>query len=291
MRAREPGELLRRADVALVAAKAIGRSGHLSYDGDLDAEQTQRRFLGQQLRRALSDQQFEMRFEPVVSLDDRRVVGCESLIRWRHPWRGVLAPEEFIGTAEEEGLEGAMDLWVAGRVVEVAAGWARAGHALQVSLNLSAQGLGEGFAAHLGDLCRRHDLEPSRLTVELLESIRRVPELMPEIEKLGRLGVRLAIDDFGTGYSSLDLLHRLRASAVKIDGVFVADIEHDEGARSIVQASVSIARTFGMGVIAEWVERESQLVALSELGVDCGQGTLFGGAVTAEDFARLYLTP
>ena len=124
-----------------------------------------------------------------------------------------------------------MDLWVAGRVVEVAAGWARAGHALQVSLNLSAQGLGEGYRRPSGLTCVVvAGLEPPRLTVELLESIRRVPELMPEIEKLGRIGVRLAIDDFGTGYSSLDLLHT-PGHSVKIDGVFVADIENDAGSR------------------------------------------------------------
>ena len=289
MRAREPGELLRRADVALVAAKSTGRSRHLSYDGDLDAVQTQRRFLGQQVRRALADDQFEMRYEPVASLADGRILGCEALIRWRHPWRGLLAPDEFMSTAEDEGLEGELDFWVANQVVIVAAEWARSGHDLRVSLNLSAQGLARGYAAHLERACREVGLDPAVLTVELLESIRPHPELEGPIADLRRIGVGLAIDDFGTGYSSLAAMHRLEANSVKIDGVFVSDVEDDAGSRAIVEAAVSVAKVFGMEVVAEWVERDSQCKALLELGVHAGQGALFGNAVTAEDFTRIYL--
>ena len=288
-RVAEPGELLRRADVALVFAKAAGRSRYVAYDGALDAAQTERRLLGQQLRRALVTGQFEMRFEPIVDLADGHLVSCESLVRWRHPWRGVLSPREFMQTAEDEGLQGDLDLWVAEQVVMVAADWSRAGYRLGVGLNVSAQGLAKGFAGHLGELCRRHELAPERLTVELMETIRPRAELTPEIEALGALGVRLAIDDFGTGYSSLASIHRLQAAAIKIDGAFVDGVESDDGCRSIIRASVSIARTFGMRVIAEWVQRESQRQALLALGVDEGQGSLFGAAVTAGDFERCHL--
>jgi EAL domain-containing protein (putative c-di-GMP-specific phosphodiesterase class I) len=114
---------------------------------------------------------------------------------------------------------------------------------------------------------------------------------VPRIEALGALGVKLAIDDFGTGYSSLAALHRLRASAVKIDGVFVRGVEDDEGSRAIIEASVSVARAFGMRVVAEWVERESQRSELLDLDVDRGQGALFGPAVTAGEFERRHLRP
>ncbi len=285
----EPGEALRRADVALAQAKGAGRSVYVAYDGAMDAARAHRRRVGQEVRRALADGQFEMRFEPIVDLADGRLVSCESLVRWRHPARGVLAPEMFMDITEDEGLQGDLDLWVAEQVVMVAADWARAGYRLGVAMNVSAQGLARGFADALGALCERHDLAPERLTVELMESIRPQPELLPEIERLVHLGVGLAIDDFGTGYSSLATIHRLRASTVKIDGAFVDGVETDEGSRAIVRASVSIARTFGMGVVAEWVQRDAQRQALLDLGVDEGQGSLFGGAVTAGEFERRHL--
>jgi diguanylate cyclase (GGDEF)-like protein/PAS domain S-box-containing protein len=285
----EPGELLRRADVALVAAKASGRSGHVAYDGALDVVQTERRLLGQQLRRALDEGQFEMRFEPIVDLADGHLVSCEALVRWRHPWRGVLSPRGFMQTVEDEGLQGDLDLWVAEQVVMVAADWDRTGYRSGVGLNVSAQGLAAGFADHLGALCSQHDLAPERLTVELMETIRPRAELTPQIDALRDLGVRLAIDDFGTGYSSLASIQRLDAVALKLDGAFVHGAEHDDGSRSIIRASVSIARTFGMRVIAEWVQSEAQRSALLALGVDEGQGSLFGAAMTAGDFERRHL--
>ena len=285
-----PGELLRRADVALAAADG-SRSGHVPYDGALDAEQTRRRLLVQQLRRAVAEEQFEVRFAPIVDLADRRLVACESLVRWRHPWRGMLAPEEFMSVAEEDGLEGDLDLLVAERVVEVASAWRHTGHDLTVGLNVSAQGLAGGFAAHLGRLCEEHGLDPAALTVELLESIRPVPELESYVESLHRLGVRLSIDDFGTGYSSLASIHRLGASTIKVDGGFVDGVETDDGSRAIISAAVSIARTFGMSVVAEWVQRESQRRELAALGVHYGQGALFGDPVTAAEFERHHLGP
>jgi diguanylate cyclase (GGDEF)-like protein len=287
----DPGELLRRADLALTAARAGGRAAHVRHDAGLDAVQTRRRVLGQQLRDALARGEFEMRFEPVVDLRDGGLVGCESLVRWRHPSQGVLAPGEFMQTMEEEGIQGELDVWVAEQVVLVAADWRRAGFDLQVGINVSGQGLDLGYPELLAELCDRHDVAPGTLSVELLESIRPRPELMPRIEALGALGVKLAIDDFGTGYSSLAALHRLRASSVKIDGVFVRGVEDDEGSRAIIEASVSVARAFGMRVVAEWVERESQRSALLDLDVDRGQGALFGPAVTAGEFERRHLRP
>lgn len=286
----DPGELLRRADVALTAA-VLGGESHARYDDALDREMGRRRILAQDLRRALTGGEFEMRFEPLVDLADGRLVGCESLVRWRHPSRGVLAPQEFMAAMEDEGLQGELDAWVAEQVVLVAADWRRAGYGLQVGVNVSAQGLDADYGGLLAELCSRHGVDPAGISVELLESIRPRPELLPRIEDLGRLGVQLAIDDFGTGYSSLATLHRLRASAVKIDGVFVHGVEDDDGSRAIIEASVSVARAFGMSVVAEWVERESQRCALRELGVDRGQGALFGEPLTAGEFERRHLRP
>ena len=269
-------ELIYGADMAVYAAKAAGR-GKVRVYGDALAEVGRRRSaIRKALALTLSEGcvGLELVYQPVFAVPQRRLVSAEALLRWRHDDLGVVGPGEFIPVAENTGDIIALGDWVLHEACRFAAGL-QADALPTVSVNVSVhQLLYPDFVAQVRAVLADTGLAPQRLVLELTESvfIHDQENIAPVFSALAALGLQLSIDDFGTGYSSLAYLQRVPAAQLKVDGSFVADLEGGGG--PIVEASISLARAFGLKVVAEGVETEGQLRALEALGVDRVQGFL-----------------
>jgi len=277
---RKPEELLRDADVAMYRAKSEGRHRFAVFDERLHLEAMRLLDLEGDLRRAIARSEFVPFFQPILRLSDRRIVGYEALLRWRHPQRGLLEPADFLGVAEDTGAAEQIDWKIFDRVFEVTAALLTTG-AEYISVNLSgrhfrSETLGEEF---LG-LLRQHYVAPASIRIEVTERtlIENPPEVKKMLEGLRRNGLRLALDDFGTGYSSLSYLHQYPLHALKIDRSFVAELSSLEtkGSVAVVRAIQALASSLDMEVIAEGIETDAQYCTLVELGCEYGQGYLFG---------------
>ncbi len=272
-------ELLRDADVAMYRAKAEGRHRFALFDERLHQEALRLLEVENDLKRAVGRGELEPYFQPIVRMSDRRIVGFEALVRWRHPERGVLLPADFLGVAEESGSAEQIDWLMFDSVCALAPALTAGGGF--ISINLS----GRHFCAR--DLDRellaildRHGVAPARIRIEvteraLLENPAQVKQILVSLRKRG---VSVALDDFGTGYSSLSYLHQYPLQALKIDRSFVAELRpNDDGSSSaVVRAIQALAGSLGMQVIAEGIETEAQFAALTALGCEFGQGFLFG---------------
>ena len=277
-------ELIYGADMAVYAAKAAGR-GKVRVYGDALAEVGRRRaavLKALALTLSAGCTGLSLVFQPVFSIPDRRVISAEALLRWRHPELGDVGPGEFVPIAEHTGDIIALGDWV----LHEACRYTAAIDPLllpTVSVNVSVQQLlYPDFVAQVAAVLADTGLAPGRLILELTESvfIDEQDDVGPVFSALAALGLRLAIDDFGTGYSSLAYLQRVPAALLKVDGRFVADIENGGG--PIVEASISLARAFGMQTVAEGVETEGQLRALQALGIDRVQGFLLARPETPD---------
>jgi diguanylate cyclase (GGDEF)-like protein len=273
-----PEELLRDADVALYRAKARGRRRCEVFDEALRREALHRLELEGNLRRALVRGEFQPVFQPIVALDGGRVVGYEALMRWRHPQRGLLAPGEFLATAEETGLAEAMD-WQVFELV-FAQGWALVEAGGYVTINVGGRHFrNPGFVDQLLALLARYEFAADRLRVEVTERIliEEPDTVRAMMQALGAAGVRLALDDFGTGYSSLSYLHQFPLHALKVDRSFISALDADPrgSAQAVLHAVCTLGRSLGMDVIAEGIETQRQLDTARRLGCEFGQGYLF----------------
>jgi EAL domain-containing protein (putative c-di-GMP-specific phosphodiesterase class I) len=246
------------------------------------------------LRRALERHEFGLAYQPVVSVATGRVSGLEALLRWRHPERGLVPPQDFIRVAEETGLILPIGRWVLGEACRQMHAWRDIvpdnGHHVSVSVNLSARQFGDPMLVDaVADVLAATGLSASGLRLEITESI-----LMDHAEasvrllnRLKELGVEVEVDDFGTGYSSLGYLHRFPLDALKVDRSFIARVEVDAEHREIVRTIVTLARNLGMAVVAEGVETEGQRAYLQGLGCDAMQGYLFAGPLEPADAETL----
>ena len=283
--------LLRDADTAMYRAKAAGRNRCIIFDSSMRDSVRARVETELALRHALDRNQLVLHYQPIVSIDGGAVRGVEALLRWEHPGKGVISPLDFIPVAEETGLIVEIGEWVVSEAVRQLASWRRAGSRhggpdLFMSVNVSARQLHEpGLVDHVAAELRRHAVPPHLLILELTESA-----MMTDRESSGLilhqlrdLGVLLSIDDFGTGYSSLSHLRRFPVSKVKIDRSFVSGIEHDADDAEIVRAIVAMSLSMRLEVVAEGIETVGQRDILSQLGVELGQGWLFGRPLPAED--------
>lgn len=282
-------ELLRDADVALYRAKAKGRRRYEMFDEALRREALRQLELEGNLRRALARNEFEPVFQPIIALADGKVVGYETLLRWRHPLQGLVAPGEFLEQAEESGLAEAID-W---QVYESA--FAQAHDLLDeqayIGINVGAKHLRSPmFVDDLTRQLQRYELDPRRLRIEvteraLLEEPEQVHRVMAE---LGQLGVRIALDDFGTGYSSLSYLHRFPLHILKIDRSFVAPIGTvaPGNAPTVLRAIHALGASLGLEIVAEGIETPAQLHALREIGCEFGQGFLLARPAPAAALRR-----
>ncbi|MEV4411740.1 EAL domain-containing protein [Catellatospora sp. NPDC049609] len=272
-------ELLRHADLALYSAKGEGKGQWRRYQPALHEALVERLQLKADLDRAIAEQEFSLRYQPVVGLTGRRTVGLEALVRWEHPHRGTLGPGEFIGLAEESGLIVPIGTQVVRQALAMAARWpTHAGLGPYVSINISArQFRTPGVVA---DLLRELDeagLPANRLMLEIVESLllHEEEDVWADLAQLREAGVRVAIDDFGTGYSSLSYLRQMALDVVKLDKSFVGEIAVSEQQRALVEGIVRLANTLGLEVIAEGIETQEQREILAEIGCPYGQGYLF----------------
>jgi diguanylate cyclase (GGDEF)-like protein len=274
--------LLARADAACYTAKDAGRGRWAFFDVAVEESFEATRRLQSDLKVALARDEFTMYFQPHVDLRTRRIGGAEALIRWRHPERGLVQPDAFIPFAERHGLAGEIGAWVMHETARASREWRRADPAFRAWFNLSAAELRDetlvARVRELGDL--------SGLGVEITESVamESVAETLKVMEALRGLGMQVALDDFGTGYSSLAHLKRLPIDVVKIDRAFVMGLPGDRFDAAIVDAVLSIARSYEFETLAEGIEEEPQAALLLSAGCALGQGFLYGRPMPADEF-------
>ncbi len=272
--ATDPAALLKRADVAMYEAKRTGEGLRL-YEAHLDPNDVNRLALVAELRTALTTEDIQVHVQPQARTEDGRVRSVEALVRWNHPTRGRISPDEFIPVAERSGLIGVLTTRVLDASLAAVARWRRAGQDLTIAVNLSSRSLLDpGLVDEVAQLLRHHEVPPAALTLEVTEgSVMADPtRAISLLRELRQLGVRLSVDDFGTGYSSLSYLQRLPIDEVKIDKSFVTDMLHRPGDTSIVRAIADLGRNLGLDVVAEGVEDRATWDALAELGVHLVQG-------------------
>ncbi len=282
-------QILKNADLAMYAAKAAGRRTHRFFEPEMDARVKARRSLEMDLRQAIADRGLEVQYQPCLSLRDNRISGCEALLRWRHPERGVISPAEFIPIAEDTGLINQLGEWVLTTACVEAANWP---DNISIAVNVSPVQFRSGtFALKVLAALAASGLPASRLELEITEAvlIRDDEAALVILHQLRAIGVRIALDDFGTGYSSLSYLHKFPFDKIKIDRCFINDIAETGGTSSIVKAVVDIAAARNMVTIAEGVETEQQRDMLRALGCSEMQGWLFSPARTAADIRQLFL--
>jgi diguanylate cyclase (GGDEF)-like protein/PAS domain S-box-containing protein len=280
--AADPGKraesLIREADIAMYRAKARGGSRVELFDESVRREVTRRVDTERDLRRALELGQLAVHYQPIVALPDMTVWRCEALIRWQHPTRGVLQPQDFVPLAEETGLIVPIGTWVLDQACQQAASWRREGWDVGVTVNVSTRQLEQPlFVELVRSVLDATSLPPAALCLEITETgIMRDPAAMrPSLSALSSIGVRVAMDDFGSGQSSLSHLDVLPLDMIKIDRSFVAGIRHSAEDRAIVAALLSLARQMKIEVVAEGVENEALHAELLELGCELAQGFLY----------------
>jgi diguanylate cyclase (GGDEF)-like protein len=291
--------VLRDADVAMYMAKQRGRAGFVRYVPGMEEPVLAHMQLGGELRRALDHDEFRVVYQPIVRLEDGRVIGAEALLRWHHPTRGIVGPAEFIPAAERTGLIVPLGRYVLRETCRQIAAWlAEFGpDALQeAGLNVSAQQLhNPDFVSEVMAALAESGLPCHRLVLEVTESaVLRGQQVSRTLHELDRMGIRLALDDFGTGESSLSLLRVFPVAIVKLDKSFVEMIEIDDGGPAAIKARQAVARAviqlaegLGLDTVAEGIENAGQAAVLRELGYTLGQGYHLAEPMTAGDMSRL----
>jgi diguanylate cyclase (GGDEF)-like protein len=279
--------LLKSADLAMYAAKAAGRRTHRFFEPAMETQANLRRELEGDLRVALVEGGFEIHYQPLVDLNSGEITGCEALLRWRHPVRGMVSPAEFVSIAEETGLIEEIGQWVLRTACAEAVNWpAQVRLAVNVSpVQFKSKALPLKVAAALADT----GLDPRRLELEITEAVLIADDdaALVALNQLRALGVHIALDDFGTGYSSLQYLQRFPFDKIKIDRGFVKEVTQNAGSRSIIRAVVSIAADRNMVTTAEGVETEEQREVVRALGCTQMQGYLFSAARSARDIRKM----
>jgi diguanylate cyclase (GGDEF)-like protein/PAS domain S-box-containing protein len=288
-----PEEVLRDADTAMYRAKMLGKARHEVFDKTMHARAMNLLQMESDLRRAIERREFILHYQPIVELETGTIRGFEALIRWQHPERGFVPPDEFIGIAEETGLITPIGQWVLEEACRQIRCWQDEFPQfppLQVSVNLSSkQFINSNLTDQIRRILRETNVQPQSLKLEITESMvmENFETAVEMLEQLRTLGLEFSIDDFGTGYSSLSYLHRFPISTLKIDRSFVSRmIESNENAE-IVRTIVMLARSLKMDVVAEGVETRDQLAQLALLECEYGQGYYFSKPLDAKGATRL----
>ena len=271
--------LLKNADTALHAAKAVGRDSYRFFEAEMNSVIGERLRLEHDLRQALARRELFLDYQPQYDAGDGRMLGVEALLRWRHPQQGLISPASFIPIAEETGLIVSIGEWVLDEACRQNAAWLAAGCGpLVVAVNLSALQITQaGLSATVSAALRRHALPPALLELEITESVlmRDTDRALEVLSDLRRIGIKVSIDDFGTGYSSLNYLKRLPLDKLKIDRSFIRDLPRDANDVAITQAIIAISSKLGLAVIAEGVETREQFEFLRNNGCNQIQGFYF----------------
>ena len=286
----KPYQLIKNADLALYRAKADGRNTYRFFERTMDAKMQARRILEVDLRKALSDDELELVYQPIVNLASEKIVGFEALLRWNHPTRGRVAPDDFIPLAEEIGLIGAIGEWVLRQACAEATTWPA--H-IKVAVNLSpVQFRSQTLAHSIISILGSSGLSPSRLELEVTETVlvNESDAVPATLEYLRGVGIRIAMDDFGTGYSSMSYLQRFPFDKIKIDRCFMQRTTTDKDAFAIVRAVISLGKSLGMIITAEGVETQEQFDRLVAEGCTEVQGYLISQPRSATEARRFLAT-
>jgi diguanylate cyclase (GGDEF)-like protein len=283
--------LARCADLAMYKSKDMGKGRYSFYQPDLDIAFRSRLALERELLQGIARHELLLHYQPVFDVSSGRLVGCEALVRWMHPQRGLLMPGTFIQTAEETGLIRELGLWTLDAACAQLASWKAAGlHPGRVAINVSAlQFRDQRLPQVLQTALQTYDIQPGELELELTEStlMSDTESAQAMVASLRELGVALAIDDFGTGYSSLSYIKRLRPDKLKIDRSFVKDLPADADDRALTEAIISIAHSLSIAVVAEGVETPEQRDYLLGQGCILQQGYLLGRPMPAQQLLAL----
>jgi diguanylate cyclase (GGDEF)-like protein len=284
---RDAATIMKNADTALYRAKKAGGGSHCFYDASMDVALLARQKLEVELWDALVRQEFTVLYQPQFDLTGRRFIGVEALLRWRHPERGIVPPDEFIPVAEEIGLMESLGDWVLHQACKDAARWPRP---IKLAVNVSPVQFTRGnIVRTVESALAGSGLAAQQLELEITETlfIQKDASIHAAMDKLKALGISFALDDFGTGYSSLGYLRTFPVDTIKIDRSFVTGVPDDKEALAIVQAVIALARSLGLRLIAEGLETPEQIDTLRSLGCDEGQGYGLGRPQPSEAIIRL----
>ncbi len=279
-------DLIRNADTAMYVAKDEGRRTYRVFDDSMNSKISEYIWLDSNMRSAIDEQQFEMYYQPKVSLVTGKIESVEALIRWNHPTRGLVPPNEFISYAEESGMIVQLGRWIIDSAARQAGIWKKQGLNLRIAINVSARQL--RVPTLLDDFTQAilsNGLTPSLIDLELTESCLIDDERLAQhlIRMFRELGVQVHMDDFGTGYSSLSQLARLPLDVLKLDGSFIKSIHTDVKSQALVRSMVAVAHELNLKIVAECVETKEQADFLREIGVDYAQGYLYAKPMKLED--------
>jgi diguanylate cyclase (GGDEF)-like protein len=291
--AHDVGEMLAHADIALYRAKAV-RSSHRRYRADHDDSSVARLSLAADLQSALRNDELVVHYQPQYRLRDSSVAGAEALVRWQHPTRGLLHPDDFISVAEESGLAHDFTKHVLAMAVRDACKWQRPDAPMHVAVNLSARNLLDpDLPGAVAEVLATHGLEPSLLVLEITETtmLSELETIEETLAVLRAIGVQISVDDFGTGYSSLWFLARNSVNELKVDRSFVQRMLASDTDGAIVRATIELGHGLGLRVVAEGVEDPATLAALGSLGCDHAQGYLMSRPMPARSFVAAIAKP
>lgn len=282
-------DVLRDADIAMYKAKATGKAQYAVFDTTLHEQVSAQLQLESELRRAMIEDQLVVHYQPLFGLRNMHLLGFEALVRWNHPEKGMIDPGRFIPVAEEAGLIVALGEVVFEKACIQLKAWETSSAgidesgSLMMNINVSGVQLAHtGFVDFIARTMTAHGLRPAQINLEVTESVLMdATGVIPVMQRLADMGIKLSIDDFGTGYSSLSYLHSLPFDTLKIDRSFVQRMTEDGKGREIVRSIVALARALGKSLVAEGIETEAQLVQLRELQCDEGQGYYFSKPLSA----------
>jgi diguanylate cyclase (GGDEF)-like protein len=271
-------ELLRDADIAMYRAKWEGKNGYVVFESGMQDAVQSRMELEMDLRDAFEKNEFFVVYQPTFNLSEMVPTGMEALIRWRHPSRGVVQPDDFVPLLEETGLIIDVGRWVMREACSQGAEWREAGRPIGVAVNVAARQLDrDEFVEEVSEALSESGLEPNALTIEITETtiMANAEDTAGRLAAIKELGVRVAIDDFGTGYSSLAYLQRFPVDALKIDRSFIAKMRHDSEGETLIRTLVQLGKSLSIETLAEGIEQAHELSLLREENCDTGQGFLF----------------
>jgi len=290
-------ELLRDADIAMYRAKWDGKNRYVVFESEMQDAVQSRMELEMDLRDAIENEEFFLVYQPTFNLRDMSPTGVEALIRWRHPSRGIVQPDDFIPLLEETGLITQAGKWVLQEACRQGAVWREAGHSIGMAVNVSGRQLDtDEFVVHVEEALKESGLDPSALTLEITETtlMRNAEETARRLTAIKQLGVRIAIDDFGTGYSSLAHLQQFPVDALKIDRSFISRLTDNPEGDTLIHTLVQLGKALSIETLAEGIEQQRELSLLQDEQCDSGQGFLFARPLdvdAAETFLQDHSKP
>jgi diguanylate cyclase (GGDEF)-like protein len=288
----QPEILMKHAGLALDAAKLNEPNSFAFYNSEMDALIAERRKLIHELRDAFDKDQFELYYQPQVSLQDSdKLIGVEALIRWMHPERGMVSPVIFIPIVEQTGMIIQLGYWIFKTACQQAKLWSEIGQPLRIAVNLSSiQFMQKDLFVNFKKIIEEIDVSPALIELEITESVMLgdIEETISKIQDFVSMGFIIALDDFGTGYSSLSYLRKLPIHKIKIDQSFVRDISKNEDAKDIIRCIVGMAKGLRLDTIAEGIEDQEQKNFLKDLNVNEGQGYLFSKPISVAELEAKY---